>query len=103
MSAMRFDARVAAGPRGSAVILIPFDPDSVWGAKAQHLVGGTINGKEVRGSILPGAAGWAFTLTPMWMRDTGTAAGDDVVVELVPESPLRGDLADNVAADGTAA
>ncbi len=31
------------------------------------------------------------------MRDTGVAAGDDVIVELAPEGPQRGDLADDVA------
>jgi uncharacterized protein YdeI (YjbR/CyaY-like superfamily) len=29
----------------------------------------------------------------MWMRDTGTAVGDSVVIELAPEGPLREDLA----------
>ena len=40
----RFHALVAAGPRGSAVIVVPFDPDEAWGAKAEHPVGGTIDG-----------------------------------------------------------
>ncbi len=30
------------------------------------------------------------------MRDTGIAAGADVVVELAPEGPQRGDLADDI-------
>ena len=37
-------------------------------------------------------------MTPMWMRDAGVAAGDDVTVELAPEGPQRGDLADDVRA-----
>jgi bacteriocin resistance YdeI/OmpD-like protein/uncharacterized protein DUF1905 len=98
MRVQRFRAHAAAGPRGSAIIAVPFDPDQAWGAKAAHRVGGTINGRQVRGTIAPGGSGWAFTVTPMWMRDAGVAAGDDVTVELAPEGPQRGDLADDVSA-----
>ena len=34
----------------------------------------------------------------MWLRDAGVAAGDDVLVELAPEGPQRGDLADDISA-----
>jgi uncharacterized protein YdeI (YjbR/CyaY-like superfamily) len=34
----------------------------------------------------------------MWMRDAGVAAGDDVIVELAPEGPQRGDLAGDISA-----
>ena len=98
MRIQRFGAHVAADPRGRGVIAVPFDPDQAWGAKAGHRVGGTINGRHVRGTIAPDSSGWAFTVTPMWMRDTGVAAGDEVTVELAPEGPQRGDLADDIAA-----
>jgi Bacteriocin-protection, YdeI or OmpD-Associated/Domain of unknown function (DUF1905) len=98
MRVQRFDARVAGGPGGRGAIAIPFDPDDVWGPKARHPVGGTINGKRIRGTVAPGASGWALTVTPMWMRDAGLAAGDQVMVELAPEGPQRGDLADDIAA-----
>ena len=32
------------------------------------------------------------------MRDTGLAVGDEVIVELAPEGPQRGDLAEDIAA-----
>ena len=98
MRVQRFGARVATGPRGRAVIAVPFDPDQAWGAKAKHPVGGTINDRPVRGTIAAGGGGWAFTVTPMWMRDAGVAVGDEVMVELAPEGPQRADLADDVAA-----
>jgi Domain of unknown function (DUF1905) len=94
MRVQRFSAHVATGPGGRAVIAVPFDPDQAWGAKAHHPVSGTINGQRVRGTIAAGDGGWAFTLTPMWMRDAGVAASDDVIVELAPEGPQRGDLAE---------
>jgi hypothetical protein len=80
------------------VIAVPFDPDEVWGAKAEHPVGGTINGGQVRGTIALGSGGWALALTPMWMRDADVTAGDDVTVELAPEGPQRGDLAGDISA-----
>src|SRR5215831_8576221 len=98
MCVQRFRAHAAAGPRGRAVIAIPFDPDEAWGAKAEHPVGGTIDGKRVRGTITPEASGWVFTLTSMWLRGAGVATGADVLVELAPEGPQRGDLADDISA-----
>jgi len=98
MGAQRFGACIAAGRRGQGVIEVPFDPDQAWGIKARHQVNGTINGKWVRGTMAPGSNGWTLTVTPMWMRDTGLAAGQDVIVELVPEGPQRGDLAEDISA-----
>jgi hypothetical protein len=98
MRVQRFGAHVEGGAGGRAVIAIPFDPDQAWGTKSEHRVGGTIDGRQVRGMITPGAGGWTFTVTPMWMRDAGVAAGHDVIVELAPEGPQRGDLADDVSA-----
>jgi Bacteriocin-protection, YdeI or OmpD-Associated/Domain of unknown function (DUF1905) len=98
MGARRFSARVAAGPRGRGVITIPFDPDAVWGAKAEHRVGGTIGGKYVRGMIIRDGDGWTFTVTPMWMRDACVTAGETVVIELAAEGPQRDDLADDLRA-----
>jgi Bacteriocin-protection, YdeI or OmpD-Associated len=98
MSARRFTARVEARPRGRGVIAISFDPDEAWGAKAEHPVGGSVDGRKVRGTLTSGDRGWVFTLTSMWMCDARVSAGTDVVVELVPEGPQRGDLAEDVAA-----
>jgi len=94
----RFSAHVTPGPRDRGVIAIPFDPDAAWGAKAEHPVGGTVDGRPVRGTLQPGEGGWAFTVGPAWLRDTGVTAGTDVTVELSPEGPQRGDLAGDIAA-----
>jgi hypothetical protein len=98
MRPQRFSAVIAAGSGDRAVIVVPFDPDEMWGAKADHPVGGTIDGRRVRGRLSPGGSGWVLTVTPMWLRDTGAAIGNDVTVELAPEGPQRGDLADDIAA-----
>ena len=99
MPIARFTAVVAAGPGGRAVIVVPFDPDAAWGAKAEHHVNGTVAGRRVRGRLSPGGSGgWEFTLSPARVRDLGLAAGDEVAVELTPEGPQRGDLAEDVSA-----
>jgi hypothetical protein len=97
MRAQRFRALVVAGHRGRAVITVPFDPDQVWGAKAEHPVAGTIAGRRVRGTISRQSSGWTFTVSPMWIRDAGVAVGDEAVVELAPEGPQREDLAGDIA------
>ena len=98
MRVKRFRARITANSRGHAVIAVPFDPDEAWGAKAVHHVSGTVNGCRVRVTLAPGDSGWAFTLNPARMSATGIAAGSDVIVELAPEGPQRGDLADDISA-----
>jgi hypothetical protein len=96
-SVQRFTAQVAVGPRGRGIIALPFDPDEVWGTKSQHPVGGRIDGRKVRGRVTPGDGQWVFTLPSMWMCDADVPAGTDVVVELFPEGPQRGDLAEDIA------
>jgi Bacteriocin-protection, YdeI or OmpD-Associated/Domain of unknown function (DUF1905) len=101
MRTQRFRALVAdgpAGPGGHAIVVVPFDPDEAWGAKAVHHVNGTVEGRRVRVTISPATAGWAFTLSPSRVRDLGVIPGDEVTVELTPEGPQRADLADDIAA-----
>jgi Bacteriocin-protection, YdeI or OmpD-Associated/Domain of unknown function (DUF1905) len=94
MGAQRFRAVIGTDPAGRAVITVPFDPDEAWGAKANHPVGGTIDGRRFRARLSPGRGGWVL---PVRLHP-GVALGDDVTVELAPEGPQRGDLADDIAA-----
>ena len=98
MRVQRFDVRIAAGLRGHALIVVPFDPDAEWGVKAVHHVNGTVNGCRVRVTLEPGDSGWGFTMNPTRMQHAGIAVGSQVPVELSPEGPQRGDLAEDIAA-----
>src|SRR5690348_7413513 len=98
MCVQRFDVWVVAGPRGHALIVVPFDPDAEWGVKAVHHVSGTVNGCRVRVTLEPGDSGWGFTMNPARMQHAGIEVGSQVPVELSPEGPQRGDLAEDVAA-----
>lgn len=93
----RFKAHVTADPRGRGVIELPFDPDAAWGAKKEHLIGGKIDGRQIRGAVVRGSSGWVLTLGAMWMRDAAIAEGAEVVVRIAPEGPLRQDLAEDFA------
>jgi hypothetical protein len=97
MRAKRFRARVAADPRGHGVIAVPFDPDAEWGVKAVHHVTGTVNGCRVRVTIAPGDSGWALSFNPSRMNGLGITVDSDVLVELAPEGPQRGDLAEDIS------
>jgi hypothetical protein len=98
MGSQRFRAVIAPGPGDNAVIAMPFDPDEAWGAKANHPVGGTIGECRIRSRLLPADSGWVLTLAPKRLLDLGVTIGDEVTVELTPEGPQRGDLADDIAA-----
>ena len=81
----------------------PFDPDKIWGAKAFHLVGGTVRparhvdrNRRVRGAS-PGWGPLGFHANPRWMGEAGVELGDEVVFDLEPEGPLREDLAEDIA------
>jgi hypothetical protein len=104
MRVQQFRGHIAEDSGSRVVIEIPFDPDVIWGAKAFHPVGGTIQttagvscGRRLRGRITPDGSRWVFTINPMWMRDTGVAVGDEVIVEFEPEGPQRGDLPPDIA------
>ena len=104
MRVQRFGAHVTSDSTGRAVIAVPFDPDQTWGAKAYHLAGGMIRpvagtacGRRLRGKVTPDGNRWVFAINPMWLRDAGVAVGDEVIVELEPEGPQRGDLAGDIA------
>jgi hypothetical protein len=97
--AQRFRTTVGRDARKRAVLVLPFDPDEIWGAKPKHPVGGTLAGRKVRGvAEREGTDGsWRVPIGAMWLRDCGVAVGDEVDVELHPEGPQRDDLADDLA------
>ena len=49
-------------------------------------------------TLEPGGSGWAFTMNPARMQHAAIVVGSQVPVELSPEGPQRGDLAEDIAA-----
>jgi Bacteriocin-protection, YdeI or OmpD-Associated/Domain of unknown function (DUF1905) len=98
VTSRQFTTTVAPASRGRVLIPVPFDPDTVWGTKPRHHVGGTVAGMRVRGVVEPAGNGFGFTLGPAWLRDCGLAVGDTVNVQIEPEGPQRADLAEDIVA-----
>ena len=89
---------MTTGDRNRVMVPVPFDPDTVWGRKSDHRVGGSVNGMGVRASVERLGDGFGIVLGPAWRRDCGIAPGDAVSVVLAPEGPQREDLADDIRA-----
>ena len=101
---VKFVATVQDGGQGRILIPVPFDPDETWEPKPRHHVGGTVDGRRVRGIIEPldtpnnRSGAWGLVMGPAWGRDCGVPVGRTVKVELEPEGPQRTDLAEDLAA-----
>ena len=91
-------ATVRDGGRGRVLVPVPFNPDDVWTPKPRHHVGGTVNGRRVRGVVELRDGAWGFVLGPAWLRDGDVAVGDEIDVEIEPEGPQRDELADDFMA-----
>ncbi len=93
----RFTVTAQDGGRGRVFIPVPFDPDGVWRPKPRHHVGGTINGRRMRGVIEVNDHGRGIMMGPMWVRDCGgITPGDRLRVEVIPEGPQQDELADDI-------
>src|SRR5882724_10828558 len=71
MGSQRFRGVVVAGARDGAAIMMPFDPDEAWGAKADHPVSGTVGGCRIRTRLVPGGGGWMLILAPKRLISMG--------------------------------
>lgn len=78
-------------------IILPFDPNGVWGEKAQHHVTGAIAGVAYRGAVQEEGGLFFIALGPAWLRDAGLADGAEVEVRLEPEGPQLATLAEDIA------
>jgi hypothetical protein len=94
----RFASTVSVDLQDRTHVPVPFDPDTVWGAKPRHHVTASVAGCRMRG-VLDKADGRAvLILGPAWNREGGPTDGATVEVVLAPEGPQRTDLAPDVAA-----
>ncbi len=82
-----------------ASIALPFDPNTVWGAKERHHVTGTINGINIRGPLVDEGSAYFLGIGPAWLRDAHLDQDATLIVTLAPEGPQQ----DNMAQDVTTA
>ena len=102
-----FDARLEGTEKGRVYIVLPFDPNKVWGSRERYHVRGTINGMGVRGALEQFGKGYFLPLGPAYRRGAGLHLGDPVSVVLMPEGPqseaLAADIVTALKADPEAA
>jgi hypothetical protein len=97
MTTQRFKTTIAK--EGSRTyIVIPFNPNEMWGIKQRHHITGSINGCAVRGSLGSDGSQYFLPLGAVWRRDNGVEAGAEVEVELAPEGPQADMLAPDMLA-----
>jgi hypothetical protein len=93
-----FQARLEGSEKGRVYLVLPFDPQKVWGTKERYHIRGTINGNPVRGALGQFDKGYYLALGPAYRRGAGLNPGDAVSVTLMPEGPQREALAADIAA-----
>ena len=97
MSTQRFTTTLVKSGTG-AHIVIPFDPDEVWGAKERHYVGGSIGGHHFRGCIESEGTPCILPIGPAWLRDNDVGDGVNVEVVLAPDGHQIDTIAPDIAA-----
>jgi hypothetical protein len=93
-----FQAELEGTEKGRVYLVLPFDPQKVWGPKERYHIRGTINGKPVRGALEHFSKGYFLPLGPAWRRGADLHPGDLVAATLAPEGPQREALAADIAA-----
>jgi hypothetical protein len=81
-----------------AGVVLPFPPEEAWGVRERYHLAGTVGGCPWRGALAQEGGRCFVPLGPAWRREHGVEAGREVDVELAPEGPQAGALADDVRA-----
>jgi len=97
LSEQRFETTIARSGARTCIVL-PFDPNAVWGVKDRHYVAGSVDGRTIRGCLDSEGPQVFLPLGPAWLRDNGVAAGATVEVVLAPEGPQSDTLSPDIAA-----
>jgi hypothetical protein len=91
-----FRAKIEGAKTGRVYLVLPFDPENIWGKRTRYHVRGTINGTGVRGGLEKFGRGYFLPLGPAYGRGAGLNLGDVVMVKLVPEGPQSEALAPDI-------
>lgn len=88
-TAKRFLAEIEEGKGGGALIVIPFDVESVYGTRGRVRVKATFDGHPYRGSIAPMGGRHVLGLVKPIREAIGKSAGDSVEVVVEPDTEER--------------
>ena len=93
-----FRAKIEGSEKGRVYVVVPFNPQTVWGSRPRYHVRGTINGGGVRGALEQVSKGYFLPLGPAYRRGRDLNVGDPIAVVLEPEGPQSENLAADIAA-----
>lgn len=93
-----FEGPVTPGIGGHAYLVLPFDPEALWGKRQIYRIGGTANGQKFRAMVERTDGEWRLMLMRMWIRDAGLEVGGRVRIVAHLEGPQRDDLDPDIAA-----
>ena len=93
-----FQGKLEGTEKGRVYLVLPFDPQQVWGPRPRYHIRGTINGRDVRGALEQFSKGYFLPLGPAYRRRADLHPGDLVTARLAPEGPQSGSLASDIAA-----
>ena len=90
--------KIEGSEKGRVYLVLPFDPERVWGPMPRYHIRGTIDGHKVRGPLEKFSKGYFLPLGPAYRRDCNLHVGDSVTAVLMPEGPQREALAPDIVA-----
>ncbi len=93
-----FQAILEGTEKGRVYVVLPFDPEKVWGLRARYHVRGAINGWPVRGALEQFSKGYFLPLGPACRRGADVQLGDSLTVALMPEGPQSETVASDIVA-----
>jgi hypothetical protein len=93
-----FQGKLEGTEKSRVYLVLPFDPEKVWGPRVRYHVRGTINGKTVRGALERFGKGYFLPLGPAYRCGADLHPGDVVAAALAPEGPQSETLAADIAA-----
>jgi hypothetical protein len=82
--------------RSKTFVLLPFDPNDVWGQKDRHYVKGNVGSCRIRGLLRVEDEGWVLPLGAAWLRDNPLPMSGALDVVLEPDGPQSEALAADI-------
>ena len=87
MTVRSFRETAVRNRSGGVSVPVPFDPAEAWGPRDRYHVGGTIEGRTFRTTLVRGGGSWQIALGPKSGCGARLLDGQMVAVELSPEGP----------------
>jgi hypothetical protein len=96
MQAKQTFAATIQKQRERRYIVLPFNPDEVWGTKTRHCVTGTLAGHTIRGTLVLIKGDYVLPVGQSWLKSNPIDVTVEQEASLKPEGPQSGYLAEDL-------